>query len=49
MKFNYPTNELIHQIIDKILIDKDKNVEVFFKADIAKYVDIIAEKGQIID
>lgn len=48
MKFNYPTNELIHQIIDKILIDKDKNVEVFFKADIAKYVDIIAEKGQII-
>lgn len=45
MKFDYPTNELIHQIVDKIEIDKAKNVEVFFKADIAKYVELIAKKG----
>lgn len=49
MKFEYPSNELIHQIVDRIEIDKDKNVEVFFKVDIAKYVEISAKKGQEIN
>lgn len=31
MSFKFPTNELMFQLIDKIEIDKDKNVEVFLK------------------
>ena len=40
MSFKFPTNELMFQLIDKIEIDKDKNVEVFFKVNISKYIDI---------
>lgn len=43
MKFEMPSNELMYQLIDRIEIDKDKNIEVFFKVDIGKYVDCIAE------
>ena len=28
------------QLIDKIEIDKDKNIEVFFKVNISKYIDM---------
>ena len=40
MSFKFPTNELMFQLIDKIEIDKDKNIEVFFKVNISKYIDI---------
>ena len=40
MSFKFPTNELMFQLIDKIEIDKDKNVEVFFKVNISKYINI---------
>lgn len=40
MEFKYPTRELIQQLIEKIEIDKDNNIEVFFKIDISKYVSI---------
>lgn len=39
MQFEMPTNELMYQLIDKIEIDKDKNIEVFFRVDIGKYLD----------
>lgn len=34
MKFEYPTRELIYDFIDKIEINKDRNIEVFFCVDI---------------
>lgn len=40
MSFKFPTNELMFQLIDKIEIDKDKNIEVFFKVNISKYIDM---------
>ena len=40
MKIDLMTNELMFQLIDKIEIDKDKNVEVFFKVNISKYINI---------
>ena len=39
MQFEMPTNELMYQLIDKIEIDKDKNIEIFFRVDIGKYLD----------
>jgi DNA repair ATPase RecN len=38
MKFEIPTHELMYQFIEKIEIDKNKNIEVFFKVDIQKYI-----------
>lgn len=47
MQFEKPTNELMFQLIDKIEVDKDKNVEVYFKSDISKYIDMVRKKGEI--
>ena len=47
MQFEKPTNELMFQLIDKIEVDKDKNVEVYFKSDISKYIDVVRKKGEI--
>jgi len=44
MKFEMPSHELMYQLIDRIEIDKDKNIEVFFKIDIGKYIDISPKK-----
>lgn len=44
MKFEMPSNELMYQLIDKIEIDKDKNIEVFFKINIGKYIELNTEK-----
>lgn len=44
MKFEMPSNELMYQLIEKIEIDKDKNIEVFFKIDIGKYIELNTEK-----
>ena len=40
MKFEMPSNELMYQLIEKIEIDKEKNIEVFFKVDIQKYIEL---------
>jgi len=45
MKFESPTNELMYQLIDRIEIDKDKNIEVFFKINIEKYLDLTTKNG----
>ena len=47
MKFEMPSNELIYKLIEKIEIDKNKNIEVFFKIDIKKYVDFVIENGSV--
>lgn len=39
MKFEMPSHELMYQLIDKIEIDKEKNIEVFFKVNIKKYIE----------
>lgn len=39
MKFEIVSHELMYQLIEKIEIDQDKNVEVFFKANLQKYLD----------
>lgn len=39
MKFENPTNEQMYQLIDRIEIDKNKNIEVFFKINLEKYLD----------
>lgn len=48
MNFECPTNELMHQIIDRIEIDKENNVEVFFKTDVSRYVNLEVKKGEIL-
>ena len=40
MKFEYPTRELMNELIEKIEIDKNMNVEIFLNIDVKKYVDI---------
>lgn len=47
MKFENPTNELMFQLIDKIEVDKDKNIEVYFKCDMSKYINLVRKKGEI--
>lgn len=45
LSFEKPTHELISQLIDKIVIDKDKNVEVFFKVNITEYITLEKKNG----
>lgn len=47
MKFEKPTHELMFELIDKIEVDKDKNIEVYFKSNISKYVNIVRKQGEI--
>ena len=46
LKFEEPTNELLSEIIDKIVIDKNLNVEVFFKVNISKYLKTVKKRGE---
>lgn len=46
MKFEHPTIELMNQIVDMILVDKDNNVEVYFKADVGKYINLVVDKDE---
>lgn len=45
-KCQVPSNELLSQIIDKIVIDRNQNVEVFFKVNISKYIQITKNRGE---
>ncbi len=36
LDLNHPTRELLLDVIDKIVIDKDRNIEIFYKFGIAK-------------
>lgn len=38
MSFERPTQDLMYQLINKIEVDKDKNIEVFFKVDLTNYM-----------
>lgn len=49
IQFEKPTNELMFQLIDKIEIDKNKNIEVYFKTDISKYIHLVLKKGDILE
>ena len=46
MSFKEPTNALMKEIIDRIEIDKEKNVEVFFRADFGRFVHLEKKKGE---
>lgn len=41
LAYKIPSNELFSNIIDKIIIDKYKQVEIYFKVDIAKYLSLV--------
>ena len=45
-KYQIPSNELLSQIIDRIVIDKDRNIEVFFKVDVSKYIQLEKKRGE---
>lgn len=47
MRFELFSNELMYQLIEKIEIDKDKNIEVSLKIDIGEYIEFNAEKHDI--
>lgn len=49
MSLKNPTNELMFHLIDKIIIDKNGNVEIFFNVNIKKYTDYIATRGEIVE
>lgn len=34
-EFKMATNELLSKVIDKIVIDKEKNIEIYFKLDVS--------------
>ena len=36
LNLDHPTRELLLDVIDKIVIDKDRNIEIFYKFGIAK-------------
>lgn len=42
----YPTHEMMMEIIDKIEIDKERNVYVYFKVDFKRFVDLKKNKGE---
>ena len=42
----YPTHEMMMEIIDKIEIDKERNVYVYFKADFKRFIDLKKNKGE---
>ena len=48
VKFEKPTHELMFQLVDKIEVDKDRNIEVYFKSDISKYIGMVRKKGEIV-
>ncbi len=45
-EYKIPSNELLSKVIDKIVIDKDKNIEMFFKLDVSKYIQLEKKRGE---
>lgn len=45
-KYSLPTNELLNDVIDKIYIDKDRNIEIFFKKNVSKYIQLEKKRGE---
>lgn len=45
MTFEFPTRDLMLQLIDKIEVDEDKNIEIFFNVNLTKYINLNKEKG----
>lgn len=39
-KYALPTNELLNDVIDKITVDKERNIEIFFKKNVSKYIQL---------
>lgn len=46
MYFKSPNPEILKKVIHKIEVDKDRNVQVFFKTDFSYYLDSSKEKGE---
>ena len=46
MYFENPNSEVINKIIYKIEVDKQKNIEIFFKVDLSYYMDSYKKKGE---
>lgn len=46
MTFEHPTIELMNRIVDTIVVDKDNNVEVYFSADVGKYINLVVDKDE---
>ena len=48
LDLNKPKKELIDTLIDKIVIDKDRNITIYFKYDVAPVVSFIYENKKIV-
>ena len=48
MDLNKPKKELLDTLIDKIVIDKDRNITIFFKYDIVSVVSFKYENKNLI-
>ena len=46
MYFENPNSEVLNRIIYKIEVDKQKNIEIFFKVDLSYYMDSYKKKGE---
>lgn len=46
MYFENPNSEVLNKIIYKIEVDKQKNIEIFFKVDLSYYMDSYKKKGE---
>lgn len=49
LEYKTPSNELLSKVIDKIVIDKDKNIEIYFKFDVSKYIQLEKKRRQLIN
>lgn len=45
-KYALPTNELLNDVIDKITVDKERNIEIFFKKNVSKYIQLDKKRGE---
>ena len=46
MYFENPNPEILNKIIHKIEVDKERNIEIFFKVDLTYYIDSFKKKGE---
>ena len=46
MYFENVDFEMLKKIIHKIEVDKDRNIEIFFKVDFTYYIDSYKKKGE---
>ena len=45
-KYALPANSLLLEVIDKIVIDKEQNIEIFFKQDVSKFIQMDKKRGE---